>query len=163
MDDVDMADGTTSEPKKARKKREKKTIPAGKNGLKKKKVMKTKKTMDDNGYMRRYSIWPCVPYMVNRRLGTEDYTDWESVDEEAEPEPPSKAKGKRKAVSVKKEDENTEVPTVLESKDNMIESQQPSQNTPAPAAAVKKKQGSKTSAKTKPQKGLLNFFGPKKN
>jgi DNA polymerase delta subunit 3 len=98
--------------------------------------------------------------MVDRRIGTEDYTDWESVDEEAEPEPPSRAKGKRKAVSVKKEDENTEVPTVLESKDNMIEDQQPPQNTPAPAA---KKKQSKTSAKTKPQKGLLNFFGPKRN
>ena len=98
--------------------------------------------------------------MVNRRIGTEDYTDWESVDEEAEPEPPSRAKGKRKAVSVKKEDEKTEVPTVLESKDNVIEGQQPPQNTPVPAA---KKKQSKTGAKTKPQKGLLNFFGPKKN
>jgi DNA polymerase delta subunit 3 len=56
MDDVDMADGTTPEPKKTRKKREKKTIPVGRNGLKKKKVMKTKKTMDDNGYMRKYLI-----------------------------------------------------------------------------------------------------------
>ena len=56
MDDVDMADGTTVEPKKVRKKREKKTIPVGRNGLKKKKVMKTKKTMDDNGYMRKYLI-----------------------------------------------------------------------------------------------------------
>jgi DNA polymerase delta subunit 3 len=101
--------------------------------------------------------------VINSGIGTEDYTDWESVDEEAEPEPPSRVKGKRKAVSVtvKKEDENTEVPTVLESKDNVIEGQKPPQNTPAPAA-VKKKQ-SKTSAKTKPQKGLLNFFGPKKN
>jgi DNA polymerase delta subunit 3 len=54
MDDVDMADGTTSEPKKVRKKREKN--PVGKNGLKKKKVMKTKKTIDDNGYMRKYFL-----------------------------------------------------------------------------------------------------------
>ena len=68
--------------------------------------------------------------------------------------------GKRKVVPVKKEEENTEIPAVLESKDNMIEGQQPPQNTPTPA--VKKKQ-SKTSAKTKPQKGLLNFFGPKRN
>ena len=97
--------------------------------------------------------------MVNHQIGTEDYTDWESVDE-AEPEPPSRAKGKRKAVSVKKEDENTEVPTVHESKDNMIEGQELPQNIPVPAA---KKRQSKTSAKTKPQKGLLNFFGPKKN
>lgn len=52
MEDVDMADGTTSEPKKTRKKREKKITPVGRNGLKKKKVIKTKKTMDDHGYMR---------------------------------------------------------------------------------------------------------------
>ena len=159
MDDVDMADGTTSEPKKTWKKQEKKTIPVGKNGLKKKKVTKTKKTMDDNGYMRKTLIWLYVLYMVNHRIGTEDYTDWESVDE-AEPEPPSRAKGKRKVVSVKKEDENTEVPTVHESKDNMIEGQQLPQNTPVPAA---KKKQSKTTAKTKPQKGLLNFFGPKRD
>ena len=58
MDDVDMADGTTPEPepKKTRKKREKKATPVGRNGLKKKKVTKTKKTMDDNGYMRKYLI-----------------------------------------------------------------------------------------------------------
>ena len=56
MDDVDMADETAPEPKKARKKREKKTIPIGRNGLKKKKVTKTKKSMDDNGYMRKYLI-----------------------------------------------------------------------------------------------------------
>lgn len=82
------------------------------------------------------------------------------MDEEAEPNPPSRVKGKRKTVSVKKEEENAEVPTVLESKDNVIEDQQPLENTPAPAA---KKKQSKTSAKTKPQKGLLNFFGPKRN
>ena len=54
VDDADMADGTASEPKKTRKKREKKIIPVGRNGLKKKKVMKTKKTIDGNGYMRKY-------------------------------------------------------------------------------------------------------------
>ncbi|KAF8817429.1 hypothetical protein BYT27DRAFT_7247311 [Phlegmacium glaucopus] len=145
LDDVEMADGTTSEPKKTRKKREKKTIPVGSNGLKKKKVTKTRKMIDKNGYMR-----------------TEDYSDWESVDEEAEPEPPSRPKGKRKAVSVKKEDEDTDVPPVLtDSKDNLIEAQQVPQNTPAPAA--KKKQSKTSGAKAKPQKGLLNFFGPKKS
>ena len=96
--------------------------------------------------------------MVDRRIGTEDYTDWESVDEEAEPEPPSRAKGKQKAVSVKKEDENIEVPPVP---DTPIEAQQVPQNTPAPAA--KKKQSKTSGAKAKPQKGLLNFFGPKKS
>lgn len=85
--------------------------------------------------------------MMNYRIGTEDYTDWESVDEEAEPEPPSRANGKRKTASIKKEDENTGVPPVPESKDNVIE--------------AKKKQ-SKITTKAKPQKGLLKFFGPKK-
>lgn len=55
-DDIDMADSTTSEPKKTRKKREKKIIPVGRNGLKKKKVTKTKRTIDDNGYMRKCSV-----------------------------------------------------------------------------------------------------------
>lgn len=81
------------------------------------------------------------------------------MDEEAEPEPPSKPKGKRKAVSVKKEDENTRVPPVPDSKGNTTEMQVP-QNTPVPAAKTKQ---SKPNAKAKPQKGLLNFFGPKKS
>lgn len=54
LDDIDMADETVSESKKPRKKREKKIIPVGRNGLKKKRVTKTKKTIDDNGYMRKY-------------------------------------------------------------------------------------------------------------
>lgn len=74
------------------------------------------------------------------------------MDEEAESGPPSKPKGKRKAVSVKKEEENTEVAPVPDSKDNVVEEAQTS-----------KKKASKSSAKTKPQKGLLNFFGPKKS
>jgi len=92
--------------------------------------------------------------MVDPRIGTEDYTDWESVDEEVEPEPPFRPKGKRKTVSIKKEDENTEVSQMPSSKDNLIEAPSVPHNTPAPAA--KKKQ-----SKAKPQKGLLNFFGPK--
>jgi hypothetical protein len=80
------------------------------------------------------------------------------VDEENEPEPPSRAKGKRKIASVKKEDENMAVPPEPDSKDNLIEPPRVPQNTPAPPA---KKKQSKTSAKAKPQKGLLNFFGPK--
>lgn len=62
MDDVDMADGTTAEPKKARKKREKKIIPIGSNGLKKKKVTKTRRTMDKNGYMRKYLIYLTIHF-----------------------------------------------------------------------------------------------------
>lgn len=158
MDDADMADGTASEPKKTRKKREKKIIPVGRNGLKKKKVMKTKKTIDGNGYMRKYLFSSYVFFMVDRRIGTEDYSEWESVDEEVEPEPPSRPKRKPKAVSVKKEDESTEVSPVPDSKDSIVEALQVPQNTPAPAA--KKKQ---SKAKAKPQKGLLNFFGPKKS
>ena len=76
------------------------------------------------------------------------------MDEEAEPEPPARPKGKRKAPA-KKEEENTEVQTVP---DSMVEAPQVPQNIPAPAA---KKKQSKT--KAKPQKGLLNFFGPKKS
>jgi len=65
LDDVDMADGTTSVPKKTRKKREKKIIPVGGNGLKKKKVTKTRRMIDENGYMREYLFEPYVSLVVD--------------------------------------------------------------------------------------------------
>ncbi|TCD64326.1 peroxisome assembly protein (Peroxin-2) [Steccherinum ochraceum] len=65
-------------PKAAPKKRkQKKVVPVGSNGLKKKRVVKQKTFMDDNGYMV-----------------TEDYSEYESVDEE-EPEPPKPKKGSK--------------------------------------------------------------------
>ncbi|KAH9899811.1 DNA polymerase subunit Cdc27 [Cubamyces lactineus] len=89
-EDVEMAQEPEPEPEpeemeedkpkpKPRKKKEKKVIPVGRNGLKKKRVMKSRMTVDAKGYMV-----------------TEDYSSYESVDEEeAEEEPPKKGRGKK--------------------------------------------------------------------
>ena len=53
-EDVEMADDDDmieEKPKKTRKKKEKKVIPVGKNGLKKKRVMNSRMTVDEKGYM----------------------------------------------------------------------------------------------------------------
>ncbi|KAF9791119.1 DNA polymerase subunit Cdc27 [Thelephora terrestris] len=65
-----------AKPKRSRKKAEKKVVPVGSNGLKKKRVVKSKMSTDERGY-----------------IVTEDYSSYESVDEE-EPEEPEKPKKK---------------------------------------------------------------------
>ncbi|KAI9463294.1 DNA polymerase subunit Cdc27 [Lactarius psammicola] len=69
-------------PAPARKpqRKPKKQVPMGRNGLKKRRVVKSRMKTDDKGY-----------------FVTEDYSSYESVDEEAPPpEKPAKAKGKGK-------------------------------------------------------------------
>lgn len=58
-------DEPASEPesikRKPRKKKEKKIIPVGKNGLKKKKILKSRTRIDDKGYMGKHlSPRPCM-------------------------------------------------------------------------------------------------------
>ncbi|KDQ53171.1 hypothetical protein JAAARDRAFT_162049 [Jaapia argillacea MUCL 33604] len=79
--DVDMEEEPVPAPKpKPRKRKEKKEIPVGRNGLKKKRVVKSRTACDDKGYM-----------------ATEDYSSYESVDEEEPvPEPPKKAQKAKK-------------------------------------------------------------------
>ena len=43
-------------PKRSRKKAEKKSVPVGKNGLKKKRAVKSRKSMDERGYMGRRCV-----------------------------------------------------------------------------------------------------------
>ncbi|KAJ7497996.1 DNA polymerase subunit Cdc27 [Mycena galericulata] len=74
--DVDMSDGDSKPAPVKRKPR--KVVPVGKNGLKKKRVVKSKTHIDEKGYMV-----------------TEDVSEYESVDEE-EPPPPPKGKAKAK-------------------------------------------------------------------
>lgn len=51
-EDVDMSDDTEVKPKpKPRKKKEKKAVPVGRNGLKKRRVMKSRMRVDEKGYM----------------------------------------------------------------------------------------------------------------
>ena len=51
MDDMDVDYDVDDIPKPRRKKKEKKVIPVGKNGLKKRRVVKTRTAMDDKGFM----------------------------------------------------------------------------------------------------------------
>jgi hypothetical protein len=57
-EDVAMEDVVPKKP--AMRRKPKTLIPVGRNGLKKRKVTKTRRTVDANGYMRRFSlkIWP---------------------------------------------------------------------------------------------------------
>ncbi|CCM04789.1 uncharacterized protein FIBRA_06982 [Fibroporia radiculosa] len=78
--DVDMIED--SEPEriktKPKKKKEKKVVPIGKNGLKKKRITKSRTRIDDKGYTI-----------------TEDYSSYESVDEDQAEEASAKPKGKK--------------------------------------------------------------------
>jgi DNA polymerase delta subunit 3 len=49
-EDVDMAETSEPIPKPQRKKKVKKVIPVGKNGLKKRRVVKSRMTIDNKGY-----------------------------------------------------------------------------------------------------------------
>jgi DNA polymerase delta subunit 3 len=59
-------DEPASEPEeikpKPRKKKEKKVIPVGKNGLKKKKTLKSRTRVDDKGYMGKVMSRSCMYY-----------------------------------------------------------------------------------------------------
>ena len=52
----DESDVPAEKPK--RKKQVKKVIPVGKNGLKKKRVVKSRMTTDEKGYMGQYPVFP---------------------------------------------------------------------------------------------------------
>ena len=162
-EDVEMAE--TSKPKTTRKKKEKKVIPVGKNGLKKRKVMKTRKEIK-NGYMGR-------PFLINGghdiddNTVTEDYSDWESVDEEdmeAIVDPPkTKGKGIARASKIPKkepqEEEDNLAATAGLSEEDQQETAAPTKSTVKPhAKSSKRTVGSSKGG----QKSLANFFGPPK-
>ncbi|GLB41826.1 putative DNA polymerase subunit Cdc27 [Lyophyllum shimeji] len=88
-EDVDMLDDSAPRPK-PKKRKEKKVVPRGRNGLKKKRVVKSRSKIDEKGYMV-----------------FEDYSEYESVEEEEEPEP-APAKGKTKAKASAKTTEEKE-------------------------------------------------------
>ncbi|KAF9269167.1 hypothetical protein L218DRAFT_423934 [Marasmius fiardii PR-910] len=85
--ETDIDDDIAPLPKKTRK--PKKVIPVGRNGLKKKRVMKSRMSTDTKGYMV-----------------TEDYSSYESVDEDEPQTSPAPIKGKKggKAREVEKEE-----------------------------------------------------------
>ncbi|KAF9006066.1 DNA polymerase subunit Cdc27 [Cyathus striatus] len=129
IDNVPMEDKPAALAK-PKKKKEKKVIPVGCNGLKKKRVIKSRRVKDDKGYTI-----------------TQDYSDYESVDEEEAPPPKPVAKGKKK---VQKELDETETGPV---KEKTIK------EPVAKKSAIKPK--AKTTGAAK-QKGITGFFGPAK-
>ncbi|KAJ7830832.1 DNA polymerase subunit Cdc27-domain-containing protein [Mycena leptocephala] len=123
--DTHMSDGD-SKPAPVKRK-PKKVVPVGKNGLKKKRIVKSKMRIDEKGYMV-----------------TEDYSEYESVDEE-EPAPPPKAKAKPKAKSTADDPPAKVKPA------------------PKPAPAKAKPKPSGGTGKAGQQAGIAGFFGKSKS
>ncbi len=86
---------------KTRKKREKKVVPVGRNGIKKKRTLKSRMVTDEKGYMGMVMVFEkCAQSKVAETsvfVVTEDFSEYESVDEE-EPEEP-KPRRKQKAAA----------------------------------------------------------------
>lgn len=167
QEDVEMASEPEPEPKpelpaeededdqvdapkpKPRKRKEKKVIPVGRNGLKKKRVVKSRMTVDAKGYMgtsRNFDL-PILHVLTTRMaLVTEDYSSYESVDEEEE-EAPKKPKGKKASGTSAKEKKDAD------------EDGAPKRKPVARTGSVKGKSSSSKGG----QGNLKDFFGkPKK-
>ena len=135
--------------RKPRKKVEKKVVPVGRNGLKKKRIMKSRMSIDAKGYMGRGFL---IVDLRQRTEGstpvTEDYSSYESVDEEEESEEPEKPKKKL-----------TSKPSEPKLKRNAS-----SKDTKAPSKEIKKRasMGGASSSKSVAGKGnLMSYFGKK--
>ncbi|KAL1743261.1 DNA polymerase subunit Cdc27-domain-containing protein [Schizophyllum fasciatum] len=158
--DTDMAHALD---KKARKKRKSaKDVPLGRNGLKKRRVMRSRSTVDAKGYMV-----------------TEDYSSYESVSEDDEkpgeaeaekPQPKGKGKGKAKANS-DGDDEVGEVEKTgppkkakaVAKKDEGKGKESKEGNKTNEEKPKEKLKPKKAPAKGKGQQGkIMNFFGPPK-
>ncbi|PSS37351.1 hypothetical protein PHLCEN_2v828 [Hermanssonia centrifuga] len=88
-EDADMMDDSDPAPKpQPRKRKQKKAIPVGKNGLKKKRIVSSRNKLDEKGYMV-----------------TEDYSEYESVEEE---EPAEEVPKTKKSVAKAKETKSEE-------------------------------------------------------
>ncbi|KAF9236293.1 DNA polymerase subunit Cdc27 [Melanogaster broomeanus] len=111
--EAEVSDDEPILPQKKRKPR--KVVPVGRNGLKKRRVIKSRTTTDAKGYMQ-----------------TEDYSSYESVEEEKEEAAHLKQKGKKKVVEPKAEE---------------IKPKAKEKAAPKPRGAAPKRGG------------LLNFFG----
>ncbi|KAI0638246.1 DNA polymerase subunit Cdc27 [Trametes polyzona] len=141
--EVEAQDDDVAPKPKPRKRKEKKVVPVGRNGLKKRRVMKSRMTVDSKGYMV-----------------TEDYSSYESVDEEEpEEEAPKKGRGKKAAAAAPSK------PKKSPSSGNAEKSEDEEKPTPAKSKPVAR--SGSTAAKSKKPAGaqgsLKDFFGkPKK-
>lgn len=116
-------------PEEAKKRKSRKVVPFGRNGLKKRRTMKNRTTTDAKGYTH-----------------TEEYSSYESVSEDEAMEDAKKSKGKKKA-EPKLKDKAGDKPVQANSKIKETNSLR----------------GTKGKAGRAPKRGsLLNFFGPDK-
>ena len=89
-------------PTRKNQRKPKKEVPVGRNGLKKRRVVNSRMTTDEKGYFGASAVIMLSQLLrVDSNGGhevTEDYSSYESVDEEEEEAPPAKkpAKGKGK-------------------------------------------------------------------
>ncbi|KIM33153.1 hypothetical protein M408DRAFT_14022 [Serendipita vermifera MAFF 305830] len=135
-DAMEMSDGV-EEPKYAKVNRAKKSKwPLGANGLRKKRIVKTREFTDKRGFLQM-----------------EDYSEYESVNSESEQPPDPAAKGKKatKEVKVKPEPVEQEIPKLAK---------QSSFKESAPAKPKPKPKQSATGGTTK-KKTLDSFFAKK--
>jgi len=116
-----------------KKKKEKKVVPVGRNGLKKRRIVKQKTFVDDGGYMV-----------------TEDYSSYESVGEEEPEEPKSKRGAKSKKATESPEDPKP-------AKASLKEPRKANTAKSSDTSSAKKASGSKLSAK-----GSIQTFFTKK-
>ncbi|KAH9843862.1 DNA polymerase subunit Cdc27-domain-containing protein [Rhodofomes roseus] len=134
-----------SEPERVKqrprkRKQDKKPVPVGSNGLKKRRVMRTRTKTDVKGYMV-----------------TEDYSSYESVDEEEVEEPvKGRGKGKKGASTSTKSKKNAD-----EDSKDVTEAKDASKEKKSGKAAEKPAKSRKSVGKAG-QGSLMNFFGKPK-
>ena len=139
-----------AKPKRSRKKTEKKVVPVGRNGLRKRRVVKSKMSLDAKGYMGSCHSGDPIrgPDTDDTTPVTEDYSSYESVDEE-EPEVPVKPKKKL---------------TSKPSESKLKRKASTAKETKAPSKEIRKRAsmgGGLSSKSTASQSNLMNFFGKK--
>ncbi|KAL5525574.1 hypothetical protein ACEPAG_6910 [Sanghuangporus baumii] len=138
-------------PRAKPRKRQQKNVPIGHNGLRKRRVVKSKTDFDEKGYMV-----------------TEDYSSYESVDEEEEEEKPKKQKSRAKTETsttkrkdtTRKADEASasEADVIGQSEDrDSIKKVEPKKA--APKKHIPKPSASKDRQTNGSQKSLASFFG----
>ncbi|OCB91967.1 hypothetical protein A7U60_g736 [Sanghuangporus baumii] len=133
---------------KPRKRRQKKNVPIGRNGLRKSRVVKSKTDFDEKGYMV-----------------TVDYSSYESVDEEEEEEekPKERAETKtstRKKDTARKADEaSASAADVFAQSEDRGTAKKVEPKKPAPKKPVLKPSVSKDRQTNGSQKSLASFFG----
>lgn len=152
-EDVAMEDDEDLPKPIPKKKKVKKAIPVGRNGLKKRRVVKSRMTTDAKGYISAFTIPINIKTLALNchfhSAVTEDYSEYESVDEE-EPEEP-KPKAKKPAARGKKSDS--------EEKSSKVSSKE--KGGKSSAATKGSKSGTSSKVKKTMSGGLMDFFGKK--